>query len=164
MTDVTATLPKSFVVRKPAAPRTRPAPRPRPDAPRRDEQAPRRAARPARTSRKLPAWSDLAAGDALPGRAPAAGGVLERISTLRFALLIVVLASAFIVYEAHLYATEQLLTEVQQLRRDNHRLHLKYNRLKGEFDRMTSPASIYGRAAALGLEESHVYVPTIYAD
>lgn len=38
---------------------------------------------------------------------------------------------------------------------------LEYNRLKGEFDRATSPAVIYERARALGLVEGFTYGPVV---
>lgn len=75
--------------------------------------------------------------------------------------LILVIAALFTLYVGHVHATQALLADLEGARRDNLRLHLKHNRLKGEFDRATGPAVIYERARALGLEEGVAYGPTI---
>ena len=121
------------------------------------------AARPSRNghTEALPGWSDLAkANQRQPGNW-ARGTFLEKISTTRFALLIIGIAVLFTLYIGHVHATQDLLADVQQLRRENLQLHLKYNRLKGEFDGMIGPGEIYERARLLGLEEDPVYGPTI---
>lgn len=129
---------------------------------------PRTAAKPApvrqRTrASKLPGWGELAAkGEQTQTTGQARGqSYLERVSTVKFALLILAVAAAFTLYVGHVYATQDLLSEVQRLRKDNERLHMKYNRLKGEFDHRIGPAVIYERARALGLEEDIQYGPTI---
>lgn len=109
----------------------------------------------------LPGWTELAKSN---HRAPGSGRrgtFLERISTTRFALLIVAIAILFTMYVGHVHATQDLLADVQHLRRENLQNHLKYNRLKGEFDQMVGPGVIYERARELGLEENAVYGPTI---
>lgn len=80
---------------------------------------------------------------------------------LRFGLLLLLIVVALAAYVGHVHATQQLLADVQQARQDNLRLHLKHNRLKGEFDQATGPAVIYERARALGLEDDITYAPTI---
>ena len=115
-------------------------------------------------SDSLPGWNDLAKSNQ---RQPGAGrshSFLERISTKRFALLIVGTAILFTLYIGHVHATQDLAAEVQLARRDNLRLHLKYNRLKGEFDRMIGPAVIYDRARGIGLIEDPAFGPTIRAE
>ena len=111
----------------------------------------------------LPGWDDLVArkNERVSGHG-AGGALLEAIPTTRLALLILAIAAAFTLYVGHVHATQTLLADVQEIRRDNLRLHLKYNRLKGEFDRATGPAVIYGRAKALGLVEEGGRGPTIY--
>ena len=89
------------------------------------------------------------------------GSFLETISTLRFGMLVLAIAAVFTLYIGHVHATRALLVEVQSLRQENLELHLRYNRLKGEFDRATGPATIYRRAKELGLEEGISYGPTI---
>jgi hypothetical protein len=50
---------------------------------------------------------------------------------------------------------------MQQAKKENLRLHLKLNRLRGDFDRATGPAVVYQRAKEIGLEEGIAYGPTI---
>jgi cell division protein FtsL len=108
----------------------------------------------------LPGWSDL---DTEPAKQqPDAGGrFLERVSTVRFALLILVLAGAFTLYIGHVHATQSLLANLQEARTANRQLHLKHNRLKGEYDRKTGPAVIQRRARQLGLEEAVAFGPPV---
>lgn len=118
---------------------------------------------PGRNGAPLPGWDELAArNERRPDRRGST--FLAHVSTARFALLILVVAAAVTLYVGHVQATQELLAEVQQQRRDNLRYHLKYNRLKGDFDRMTGPATIYERARALGLVEDIHYGPTIEAE
>ncbi|WP_103027083.1 hypothetical protein [Salinibacter altiplanensis] len=108
----------------------------------------------------LPGWTDLepsqnrrrhASGDAF----------LEDVSTLRFSLLILAVAGMFTLYVGHVHATTDLYNQLQQARTENQRLHLKHNRLQGEFGRRVGPSVIYERARALGLQESVTYGPPI---
>ena len=112
----------------------------------------------------LPGWNELAKANQRLQGSGRRGTFLERISTTRFALLIGAIALLFTMYVGHVHATQELLAHVQQLRRENLQLHLKYNRLKGEFDQMVGPSVIYDRAHKLGLEEDAVYGPTIEID
>lgn len=124
--------------------------------------APARARRsPLRAEAPLPDWADLGRGRRNGKAAPPLQTRLEAVSTLRFAVIVLVLAAACTLYVGHVQATQDLLARVQAERRDNLRLHLKYNRLKGEFDRATSPAVIYERARALGLQEGYAFGPAI---
>lgn len=86
---------------------------------------------------------------------------LDAVSTLRFALLVLAVATAFTFYVGHVHDMQELLVDLQYEQRENLRLHLKYNRLKGDFDRATGPAIIYERARAMGLQEGIEYGPTI---
>lgn len=112
----------------------------------------------------LPGWSDLAKANQRSAANGRKGTFLERISTTRFALLVLALALLSTTYVGHVQATQDLLAEVQHLRRENLHLHLKHNRLKGEFDQMVGPSVIYDRARRLGLEENVVYGPAIAID
>lgn len=115
----------------------------------------------------LPGWSDLAAkknGAVRKGGREAKPSLVDGVPTFRFAVLLVAACALFTLYVGHVYATQALVSEVQQLRKDNSRLVLKRNRLAGEFDRMTSPSVILSRAEALGLESSSEYAPTILLD
>ncbi len=83
---------------------------------------------------------------------------------MRFAIIVLLLAGAFTLYVGHVHATKDLLVEVQEARAENQRLHLKRNRLQGEFARKTSPSVIYEEARELGLRESVTYGKTISID
>jgi len=86
---------------------------------------------------------------------------LERVSTVRFAIVVLLLAGTFTLYVGHVHATRSVLSEVQELQVENKRLHLKRNRLKGKFARKTSPSVIYERARELGLRASVTYGPPV---
>ena len=111
----------------------------------------------------LPGWKDLAKqNERGPGRSQSTPALIEKVSTGRFALLLVGVVMVLALYVGHVHATQDLAADLQQVRKENHNLHLKLNRLKGDFDRATGPAVIYRRARALGLEESIQYGPTIH--
>jgi hypothetical protein len=86
---------------------------------------------------------------------------VDAVPTLRFALLLALACAALTLYVGHLYASQSLVDEVQELRRENLRLVMQQNRLRGEFDRMTAPAVILQRADAIGLRASGEYAPVI---
>ena len=77
----------------------------------------------------LPGWSDLTGANRRSGGRATGSTFLERVSTTRFAVLIVGVAVLFTLYVGHVHATQDLLAQVQQERRENLRLHLKHNRL-----------------------------------
>lgn len=118
-------------------------------------------------SQMLPGWEQVAS--AVNNRRKATPAPLEEktwlaISTPKFVLGLLAVVAVFTVYVGHVHATQDLLAAVQAERRANHRLHLQYNRLKGDFDRATGPALIYERARALGLEEGTTFGPTIQVE
>lgn len=80
---------------------------------------------------------------------------------MRFAVIVLLVSGAFTLYVGHVHATKDLLEKVQEVRSENQRLHLKRNRLKGEFSRKVSPSVIYERARDLGLRESVTYGPPV---
>lgn len=89
---------------------------------------------------------------------------LETVSTAKMALLIIALAAGFTVYVGHVHATQELLSTVQEMRSENTRLHLKYNRVKGSYDRMTGPETIHQRARELGLKEGFAFGKDVVVD
>ncbi len=109
----------------------------------------------------MPGWRDLATSNERVQPRPRPAALIDKVPTVRFALLLLLLAAGITLYVGHVQATQDALAQVQQARRENLRLHLKLNRLKGDFDRATGPAVIYERARALGLEEGIAYGPTI---
>jgi cell division protein FtsL len=105
----------------------------------------------------LPSWRQLESSENRRSKGGSSSNLfLERLSTKKFGLLLVVVAAAFTLYVGHVHSTDDLLSEVQRLRRENHQLHLKYNRLKGEYDRLTGPVEIRRRARALGFIDGGV--------
>lgn len=114
----------------------------------------------------MPSWTDLEPQTNSRRRETGDddGSFLQGVSTVRFGLLILALAAVFTLYVGHVHATQQLLMDVQEARATNHTLHLKHNRLKGDFDRATGPSVIYERARELGLRESVTYGPSIRID
>lgn len=149
--------------RKPAT-RTRKAPARAAKSRAATRPMPRRSAkaRPA-SAFSLPAWSDLSAkkSNAVRQKREAKPGLVDGVPTFRFAVLLVLTCALFTLYVGHVYATQELAAEVQQLQKEKLRLVLKHNRLRGEFDRMTAPSVILDRAADLGLEPGTEYGPTI---
>lgn len=111
----------------------------------------------------LPSWTDLEPQNQRR-RDTSDDSFLESVSTVRFAVLVLALAGAFTLYVGHVHATKDLLSQVQEARQENQRLHLKRNRLKGAFDRKTSPSVIYERAREMGLRASVTYGPSISVD
>ena len=144
-------------------------PKPAPNAVRRKKHtaARKKQATPAKkavrrsSSGTLPSWRDLATSNAREAQRPRLPAQIDKVSTVRFALVLLAVATVFTLYIGHVHATQDLLDELQQARRENLRLHLQHNRLKGAFDRATGPSVIYQRAGAMGLEEGIEYGPTI---
>ncbi|MEZ4699769.1 MAG: hypothetical protein R2834_05530 [Rhodothermales bacterium] len=110
----------------------------------------------------LPGWKDLSVGNerTLPRNARA-DAFLAQVSTVRFALVILVMGLTLGLYVRHVYATQETLSRLEQAKKEHMRLNLKVNRLHGVLDQMTGPQNIYERARALGLEEDIMYGPAI---
>jgi len=117
-----------------------------------------------RHSTALPGWTDLEKPTNRRQPTSSDDSFLQKVSTIRFAAVVLLVAAAFTLYVGHVHATKDLLGEVQELRSENQRLHLKRNRLQGEFARKTSPSVIYERARELGLQESVTYGRPISID
>ena len=113
----------------------------------------------------LPSWTDLETGNTRRRSSPqrTKGHFVEKVSTLKFALVVILLAAASTAYVGHVQATQQLLEAVQEARAENQSLHLQHNRLNGEFDRRTGPRVIHERARELGLQETVRYGATLSA-
>lgn len=105
-----------------------------------------------RQAHALPGWSDLQGLNQRKSNALRDGAnFLGRISTARFALIVVGFGVLVTLYVGHVHTTRHILAELERERQENLRLHLRHNRLKGDFDQMVGPAVIYERAHALGL-------------
>ena len=100
----------------------------------------------------LPGWSDIQDLNQRKSTSLRRGtAFLERISTGRFALIVAGFGVLCTLYVGHVHTTRHILAELERERQENLRLHLQYNRLKGDFDQMVGPSVIYERAHALGL-------------
>ncbi len=118
-------------------------------------QVPRRAS----AAVRWPTWRELARTNQPAEPWTLEGGV--RLPVRRLLAYVFLGALAFTLYVGHVYATRAALEEVQRLRREQLQLVLRYNRLRGEVDRATSPAVVYERARALGLTEGFTYGPVV---
>jgi len=87
--------------------------------------------------------------------------VLDVAPSLRFAVWTLIACIAVTLYVGHVYATQSTLANLQSERRENLRLRLTRDLLRGAFNRMTGPQQVMDRAAALGLEEGAAYGPVI---
>ncbi len=112
----------------------------------------------------LPTWGKLESKANRKIKSAPRRPFLDAVPTVRFALVLALVAAAFTLYVGHVHATQEVLAKTQQARKDNHRLHLKYNRVKGEYDGLTGPAAIHRRASVLGLIEDAAYGRTIIID
>ena len=54
------------------------------------------------------------------------------------------------IYLTHVFATQELLGQVQQLQRENEQTQQVHDELKLRYDRMIGPANIYRKARELG--------------
>lgn len=110
----------------------------------------------------VPGWNDLVKEEnkRLVGKKEE-GSFFGAISTLRFTLGVLAVACVFTLYVGHVYATQDLLAEVQSERKDNLSLRLEYNRTKGLYDAAIGPAVIHQRARELGLEEKMISGPPV---
>ncbi len=117
-----------------------------------------------RTGNDLPNWRDLATSNERAPSRSRLGTHIDQVSTVRFGLLLLVVAAVFTFYISQVYATQDMLVGLQQARRANLQLHLRHNQLKADYDRATGPAVVYQRARAAGLVEGIDYAPTIRED
>lgn len=123
-------------------------------------------ARPSNTLRTdEPGWADLKeARNNLVGTAHTSPGFLTKLSTVRFSLGILAVAALFTLYVGHVQATQDVLNEVYQAKKENFSLQLEYNRIQGRYDTATGPAVIFERARVLGLREQWGIASPVYVD
>jgi len=63
---------------------------------------------------------------------------------------VIVLGVSGFLYLNHIFATQELLREVQQLENEYNKAKSRHDELKLQYDRMTGPAEIYDKAKELG--------------
>ena len=113
----------------------------------------------------LPGWKDLASGKNRTKNTrnvrKRVDSLLEHITTSQFALFLMVGALCMGLYVGHVFATRDTLSFLEEQRRENLKLELQFNQLKGQLDKKISPSVVYRRAKELGLEEGLAFGPTI---
>ena len=87
--------------------------------------------------------------------------VIARISTLRFGLVIFIIAGILTLYIGHVHTSQDLLAELNTLNRENVRLHLQHNRLVANYNASIGPSVIHQRVPALGLQRGYEYAGLI---
>lgn len=139
-----------------------PRKRPAPTRSKARKPAPQRQAEATKPRTGLPEWTDLGVSNVKELVAPRTSRrAIDRFPTARVALAVLAACALFTLYVGHGYAMEETVRQVEELRRDNARLHLRANRLRGTLDRATGPRQILPGAALLGLEEGGITGPTI---
>jgi hypothetical protein len=78
---------------------------------------------------------------------------LDAMSTARFVVIILAVATLFTLYVGHVFATQDLLTDVQQLRNEQLALEMTFDKLEGEYHRVTGPEEVFAAARDLGLQD-----------
>lgn len=73
------------------------------------------------------------------------------MSTARFVVIVLAVATLFTLYVGHVFATQELLAEVQGLRNDQLALEMTFDKLEGEYHRVTGPERVFQEARDLGL-------------
>lgn len=113
----------------------------------------------------LPEWTDLSESKNKRKNArnvrKQVDSLLAQVSTGQFAVMLLVAALSLGFYVNHVFATQDTLSLLEQQRRENLRLELQYNQLKGQLDKKLSPSAIYRRAKELGLKEGLAFEPVI---
>lgn len=99
-------------------------------------------------------WGDLVtSNDKKKSAHPEAESFLNTLSTARFAAVLLSILTLFTLYVGHVLTSQELLKNVQTLRRENQTLTLRLNQLQAAEDEIEGPNTIFDRAKALGLEE-----------
>lgn len=116
-----------------------------------------------RTARPAPRRREGERRTAISRFAPKNGRIYAaaRVSTLQYAMYMVLAVFAITLYVGHVHATDALMADTQAARQENLRLHLTSNQLKGDFDHLTGPSVILEQARMLGLVEGYRYGQTI---
>jgi hypothetical protein len=88
---------------------------------------------------------------ATPKAAPAEEATINRVTPWKMIAFTVALGVFGYLYIAHVFYTQRLLTEVNQLRSQFENARIDNTDAKLTFERMTGPAEVYNRARSLGL-------------
>ena len=102
----------------------------------------------------LPGWRDLAENNGVR-EAPRkeSDQWLGAVSTARFLAVVLAVATLFTLYVGHVFATQELLSEVQGLRNEQLALEMTFDKLQGDYHRVTGPERISEAARDMGLQD-----------
>lgn len=79
-----------------------------------------------------------------------AGTVFPKVKPGKIILATIIIGILGFAYLTHVFATQRLLREVQQLEAEYNKTRQKYDELKLRYDRMVGPAEIYQKAKEQG--------------
>lgn len=101
-----------------------------------------------------PGWNDLKTSEnGRTGSKFKDGKLLSTLSTVKTSLGILAAAALMSLYVGHVQATQELVNDVYQARKENLSLSTLLDKKLGEYDSKIGPAMIYPRAYELGLKE-----------
>jgi len=75
------------------------------------------------------------------------------VSTARFLAVVLAVATLFTLYVGHVFATQELLSEVQGLRNERLALEMTFDKLQGDYHRVTGPERVSEAARDMGLQD-----------
>lgn len=78
-------------------------------------------------------------------------GLLSKVSPWKMIALCLAIGVAGYLYISHVFYTQQLLSEVNQLRTQFDNARIDHTDSKLTYERMTGPAEVYSRAKTIGL-------------
>ncbi|MEX0680437.1 MAG: hypothetical protein WD097_03575 [Balneolales bacterium] len=85
-------------------------------------------------------------------------------SPWKLILFSIFLGISGVLYLTHLFQTQNILSEVQQLRREYERAHRIHADTRRTYDRMTGPVEVYRQAEAMGMMYGGANDPVIIVD
>lgn len=86
------------------------------------------------------------------------------ISSGKVILFTIVFGVLGLLYLTHVFKTQKMLKEVQQMNREYQKVKRVYSDRKFTYDRMIGPAEVYNRAKKLGLEDGGAVDGIIYLE
>ena len=113
----------------------------------------------------LPGWKEVHAKEKARNRRVRSKkkrtSIADQLSTQQFALYTFVAVLLMSLYVSHVFATQDALAKLEEVRRQNMQLTLDYNQKKASFDNLVRPDQVYHRAKELGFTEGTVFGPPI---
>ena len=113
----------------------------------------------------LPGWKDVHAKEKKKKnrlRSPKKATLsAEQLSTQKFALYTFLAVLLMSLYVSHVFATQEALARLEEVRHQNLQLSLEYNQKKASFDNLVRPDQVYRRAKELGFTEGTAFGPPV---